>query len=156
MCYAAYYKQIIVNVGDPPDLASKQVKHYDEPVISDDDDYICTSYSFMFTLLLTYYIHVVCDDCNALHYDECPVHGPLMPLDETRGWDEASKAFTHIPVPSQVTVKLSSIKNAGKGVFAKEFIPKDTRIGPYKGKIVKREDIMDDTDTSYFWEVRMY
>ena len=137
-------------------LASKQVKHYDEPVISDDDDYICTSYSIMFTLLLTYYIHVVCDDCNALHYDECPVHGPLMPLDETRGWDEASKAFTHIPVPSQVTVKLSSIKNAGKGVFAKEFIPKDIRIGPYKGKIIKREDIMDDTDTSYFWEVRMY
>ena len=76
-----------------------------------------------------------------------------MPLDETRGWDEASKAFTHIAVPSQVTVKLSSIENVSRGVFTKESISKDTRIGPYKGKIVKREDIMDDTDTSYFWEV---
>ena len=106
----------------------------------------------MMSIIMLHHI-IVCDDCNALHYDECPVHGPLMPLDETLGWDEASKVFTNIPVPSQVTVRLSSIKNAGKGAFAKEFIPKDTRIGPYKGEVVKREDLMDDTDTSYFWEV---
>ena len=96
---------------------------------------------------------IVCDDCNALHFDQCPIHSPLILLDETQGWDEASKVFTKIPVPSQVTVKLSSIKNVGKGAFAKEFLPKDTRIGPYRGEIVKREDLMDDTNTSYFWEV---
>ena len=95
----------------------------------------------------------VCDDCDTLYRDECPVHGPLLPLDESRGWDQDSKSFTSLPVPLQVTVKMSSIKNAGKGVFAKEFIPKGTRIGPYKGEVVKKEDVTCDTDTSYFWEV---
>ena len=50
-------------------------------------------------------------------------------------------------------MKISSIINAGKGVFAKEFIPRRTRIGPYKGEVVQKEDVTDETDTSYFWEV---
>jgi len=48
---------------------------------------------------------------------------------------------------------MSSIMNAGKGVFAKEFIPRRTRIGPYKGEVVQREDVTDETDTRYFFEV---
>jgi len=79
-------------------------------------------------------------------------YGRLNPLDESRGWDQDSKSFTSVPVPLQVTVKMSSIINAGKGVFAKEFIPRRTRIGPYKGEVV--QDVADETDTSYFWEVR--
>ncbi|XP_065901819.1 histone-lysine N-methyltransferase PRDM9-like [Dysidea avara] len=117
-------------------LAKKGTTHYEEPVISDDDDYI------------------FCDDCDTLYRDECPVHGPLLPLDESRGWDQDSKSFTSLPVPLQVTLKMSSIKNAGKGVFTKEFIPKGTRIGPYKGEVVKKEDVTCDTDTSYFWEIK--
>ncbi|XP_065902700.1 histone-lysine N-methyltransferase PRDM9-like [Dysidea avara] len=117
-------------------LAKKETTHYEELVISDDDDYIG------------------CDDCNTLHSDECPVHGPLLPLDESRGWDQDSKSFTSLPVPLQVTVRMSSIKNAGMGVFAKEFIRKRTRIGPYKGEVVKKEDVTCDTDTDYFWEIK--
>ncbi|XP_065903026.1 histone-lysine N-methyltransferase PRDM9-like [Dysidea avara] len=49
---------------------------------------------------------------------------------------------------------MSSIMNAGKGVFAKEFIPKRTRVGPYKGEMVQKEDVTDGTDTSYFFEVK--
>ena len=95
----------------------------------------------------------VCDDCDKSYYGDCPVHAPLIPLDESQGWDQDSKSFTSVPVPLQVTVKMSSIMNAGKGVFAKEFIPKRTRIGPYKGEVVQKEDVTDETDTSYFWEV---
>ena len=95
----------------------------------------------------------VCDDCDKSYHGDCPVHGPLIPLDESRGWDQDSKSFTSVPVPLQVTVKMSSIMNAGKGVFAKEFIPRRTRIGPYKGEVVQKEDVTDETDTSYFWEV---
>ena len=76
-------------------------------------------------------------------------------MDESRGWDQDSKFFTSVPVPLQVTVKMSSIMNAGKGVFAKEFIPRRTRIGPYKGEVVQKEDVTDETDTSYFWEVML-
>jgi len=50
-------------------------------------------------------------------------------------------------------VKMSSIMNAGKGVFAKEFIPRRTRIGPYKGEVVQKDNVTDETDTRYFWEV---
>ncbi|XP_065904114.1 PR domain zinc finger protein 5-like [Dysidea avara] len=79
---------------------------------------------------------------------------PLIPLDESRGWDEDSKSFTSVPVPLQVTVKMSSINDTNEAAFAKEFIPKGTRFGPYKGEVVQKEDITDETDTSYFWEVK--
>ena len=59
--------------------------------------------------------------------------------------DQNSKSFTSVPVPLQVTVKMSSIMNAGKGVFAKEFIPRRTRIGPYKGEVVQKENVTDET-----------
>ena len=95
----------------------------------------------------------VCDDCGKSYHGDCPVHGPLIPLDESRGWDQDSKSFTSVPVPLQVTVKMSSIMNAGKGVFAKEFIPRRTRIGPYKGEVVQKEDVIDETDMRYFFEV---
>ncbi|XP_065904320.1 zinc finger protein 501-like isoform X2 [Dysidea avara] len=98
--------------------------------------------------------HEVCDDCDKSYHGDCPVHGPLIPLDESRGWDQDSKSFTSVPVPLQITVKMSSIMNAGKGVFAKEFIPRRTRIGPYKEEVIQKEDVTDETDTSYFFEVK--
>ena len=98
-------------------------------------------------------LFLVCVDCDKSYHGDCPVHGPLMPLDESRGWDQDSKSFTSVPVPLQVTVKMSSIMNAGKGVFAKEFIPRRTRIGPYKGEVVQKENVTDETDTRYFFEV---
>ncbi|XP_065904055.1 oocyte zinc finger protein XlCOF6-like [Dysidea avara] len=97
---------------------------------------------------------IFCINCGKPYHGDCPVHGPLIPLDESRGWDQDSKSFTSVPVPLQVTVKMSSIMNVGKGVFAKEFIPRRTRIGPYKGEVVQKEDVTDETDTSYFWEIR--
>ncbi|XP_065904469.1 PR domain zinc finger protein 14-like isoform X2 [Dysidea avara] len=97
---------------------------------------------------------IFCVTCDKSYHGDCPVHGPLIPLDESRGWDQDSKSFTSVPVPLQVTVKKSSILNAGKGVFAKEFIPRRTRIGPYKGEVVQKEDVTGKTDTSYFWEVK--
>ncbi|XP_065900694.1 zinc finger protein 878-like isoform X2 [Dysidea avara] len=97
---------------------------------------------------------IFCLDCGKSYHGDCPVHGPLIPLDESQGWDQDSQSYTSVPVPLQVTVKMSSIMNAGKGVFAKEFIPRRTRIGPYKGEVVQKEDVTDETDTSYFWEIK--
>ncbi|XP_065888894.1 histone-lysine N-methyltransferase set-17-like [Dysidea avara] len=88
---------------------------------------------------------IFCDDCDKSYHGDCPVHGPLIPLDESQGCDQDSKSFTSVPVPLQVT--MSSIMNAGKEVFAKEFIPR-TRIGPYKGEVVQKEDVTDETDTN--------
>ena len=99
------------------------------------------------------FLFPVCVACNKSYHGDCPIHGPLIPLDESQGWDQDSKSFTSVPVPLQVTVKMSSIMNAGKGVFAKEFIPRRTRIGPYKGEVVQKDNVTDETDTRYFWEV---
>ncbi|XP_065900691.1 zinc finger protein 709-like isoform X2 [Dysidea avara] len=97
---------------------------------------------------------IFCLDCGKSYHGDCPVHGPLIPLDESLGLDQDSQSYTSVPVPLQVTVKMSSIMNAGKGVFAKGFIPRRTKIGPYKGEVVHKEDVTDETDTSYFWEVK--
>ena len=62
-------------------------------------------------------LFLVCVICDKSYHGDCPVHGPLIPLDESREWDQDSKSFTSVPVPLQVTVKMSSTMNAGKGVF---------------------------------------
>ena len=41
------------------------------------------------------------------------------------------------------------------GVYSKEYIPKGTRCGPYRGTIVDKMDIGADVDTAYMWEVSM-
>jgi len=46
-------------------------------------------------------------------------------------------------------VKISSIINAGKGVFAKEFIL--SRIGSYKGEVVQKEDVTNEIDMEASW-----
>ena len=58
-----------------------------------------------------------------------------------------------VPVPSQVTVRQSSIPGAGLGVFAKEMIPRGVKVGPYVGKMVPSSEVDEGVDTSYMWEV---
>ena len=42
---------------------------------------------------------------------------------------------------------------SGLGVFAKEFIPRGLKVGPYQGSVVFKEDMENVEDTSYMWEV---
>ena len=70
--------------------------------------------------------------------------------------DQDSLMHTKIPVPSQLTVRPSSIPAAGLGVFAKSFIPRGVKMGPYVGEKVHKEDVTEDTVTSYMWEVRWF
>ena len=39
-------------------------------------------------------------------------------------------------------------------MFAKEFIPRGLKVGPYQGTVVFKENMEDIEDTSYMWEVR--
>ena len=56
-------------------------------------------------------------------------------------------------MPTQLRVKPSSIPRAGLGVFAKQFIPRGVRVGPYEGERVEKDDIGDLANTTYAWEV---
>ena len=101
------------------------------------------------------FLSPVCNDCDKSYHGDCPVHGPLIPLDESWGWDQDSNSFTGVPVPLQVTVKMSSIMNAGKGVFAKNLFPEGLGLVPTREKWVQKEDVTDETDTSNFWELKL-
>ena len=95
---------------------------------------------------------VVCEDCNEVHHGDCPIHGPLVPFDES-GSDTPSMLYTSMPIPAQLTVKPSNIPHAGLGIFPNITIAYGTRMGPYKGRIVTSEEMEGVEETSYMWEV---
>ena len=92
-----------------------------------------------------------CDDRKGLPSGDRHVHGPSL---NSSGQDEDSLVFTSVPVPSELTVKQSSIPGAGLGVFAKTLLHQEIWFGPYKGRTILRDAIRSDADTSYMWEVR--
>lgn len=58
-------------------------------------------------------------------------------------------------LPENLEIRPSVIPNSGLGIFNTKVIDKGVRFGPYKGKKVRLEDIADDMDTCYMWEVSM-
>lgn len=55
----------------------------------------------------------------------------------------------------KVAVKRSSLPNAGKGLFAKEFIPRNTLIVEYKGKITTWKEVdSHDGNNGYIYYVK--
>jgi SET domain-containing protein len=57
----------------------------------------------------------------------------------------------------KVIVKKSGLPFAGKGLFAREFIPKGTRILEYKGKITTWKDVEhNDGDNRYIYYVKRH
>lgn len=55
----------------------------------------------------------------------------------------------------QVQVKESTLPNAGKGLFARTFIPRGTRIVEYKGKITTWKEVDDnDGNNGYIYYVK--
>lgn len=55
----------------------------------------------------------------------------------------------------KVEIKVSKLPNAGKGLFAKEFIPKETRIVEYKGKVTSWKEVdCNDGNNGYIYYVK--
>lgn len=53
----------------------------------------------------------------------------------------------------QLIVKTSTIPGAGKGLFTKKFIPKDTRIVEYKGRKTTWKEVKNSWDNGYIYSV---
>ncbi len=53
-----------------------------------------------------------------------------------------------IPIPYLI-IKKSSIPNAGQGVYTEKFIPKNTAVCEYKGKIIDETDITNISNSDY-------
>jgi len=60
-------------------------------------------------------------------------------------------------IEKHLSVKKSTLPNAGKGLFTKVFIPKGTLIAEYKGKITTWKDVKgDDGKNGYIFYVKRY
>ena len=77
----------------------------------------------------------------------------MKELDPDADIDQDSLTYTQLPVPGELTVRPSHIPDAGLGVFAKEFIPRGVKFGPYEGRRVEKDDMGDVPNTAYSWEV---
>ena len=97
--------------------------------------------------------HAVCDDCEDLHYGDCPVHGPLNIIEDNILGEISDLSAAVASTPEVLRIGPSSIPGADLGVFSTTLIPKGVRFGPYKGGKIGWENITDKTNTSYFWEV---
>ena len=95
-------------------------------------------------------LSIVCGDCSSVHLGNCPARSTLSELDPKAGVDQASLTYTHLPVPAELTVKASGIPGAGLGVFSKQLIPRNVKMGPFEGKKVEEEEV---GNMAYAWEV---
>ncbi|MGI8892723.1 MAG: SET domain-containing protein [Bacteroidia bacterium] len=53
----------------------------------------------------------------------------------------------------QLYVKKSTLPNAGKGLFTKKFIPKDSRIVEYKGRITPWKEVKEEVNNGYIFYI---
>ena len=99
---------------------------------------------------------LVCEDCNDLHYGDCPVHGPLQIIEDKPREENPDVSAAVASLPASLKIGDSSIHGAGLGVFSTSEIPKGVQFGPYKGLKIGWENITEDRNTSYCWEVCFY
>ncbi|XP_069101761.1 zinc finger protein 85-like isoform X2 [Argopecten irradians] len=94
-----------------------------------------------------------CEECNKEYEGDCPVHGPLNIVEDTQIVDiklkEKDRSLHTLPVG--LSVRESSIPNAGLGVWSDHEILTRTRFGPYKG--VETQDLDKAHSTGYAWQI---
>lgn len=82
---------------------------------------------------------------------------PLQSLRNVSSADEklndSEMSYAMRTFPSVVRLCESSIPGCRFGVCAQQFIPIGTWIGPYEGNRLSTEDVRNEIDTSYMWEV---
>ena len=67
--------------------------------------------------------------------------------------ESTRKSAAMASMPPILRISDSSIPGAGLGVFSTSEIPKGVRFGPYKGTKIGWEQVTEDANTSYCWEV---
>ena len=85
----------------------------------------------------------------------CSIHGSFSELGLAVGFDQASLAYTPLPVPAQLSLRPSQIPGAALGVFATVFIGEGVRMGPYEGRRIATEEVEEQHNMAYAWEVRL-
>ncbi|XP_069102059.1 histone-lysine N-methyltransferase PRDM9-like [Argopecten irradians] len=94
-----------------------------------------------------------CEECNKEYEGDCPVHGPLNIVEDTEIVDVKLKGKDRslYTLPPGLSVRESSIPNAGLGVWSDHEILPRTRFGPYKG--METQDLDKAHSTGYAWQI---
>ncbi|KAJ9577987.1 hypothetical protein L9F63_025154 [Diploptera punctata] len=107
-------------------------KNYTEGEIPDDDDYI------------------FCDDCDHEWEGDCPIHGPLQIVQDTKvPQDPEDPTRADRTIPPQLCIGQSKIPHAGRGTWTRVALSKGIRFGPYEGAIVEYNNT-----NGYGWQIR--
>ena len=67
--------------------------------------------------------------------------------------DIPDRVIKTAPYP-EISIRTSSIPNAGLGTFTEVFIKGDTWLAEYEGIVVPRHKVISNTDDTYMWRVR--
>ncbi|XP_013791986.1 probable histone-lysine N-methyltransferase PRDM7, partial [Limulus polyphemus] len=109
-------------------------KDYREAEIPDDDHFI------------------YCDDCEDEYEGDCPVHGPLLVIEDKKiPADGSDPMRADHSIPNNLSIGTSGIKNAGSGVWAEVPFPKGVRFGPYEGIVTY--DSIEAHRSGYAWQI---
>lgn len=122
----------------------------------------CYKEGFLSTLIVIFdvVLHqcplIGCDMCQEIRFGECPKHGPLPTSQRPSTTLYGPKSYAVSTFPDEVGLCISTLPMAGYGVFARQFIPTGTWIGPYEGKKISVEEGMKQIsqgDAPFLWEV---
>ncbi|BFZ14342.1 hypothetical protein BsWGS_17381 [Bradybaena similaris] len=96
-----------------------------------------------------------CEECKLKYDGDCPVHGPLLPVDDVEVQQTCPSEpdeYIKTTLPEGLVFKKSNLPGAGLGVFAARDFPALVGFGPYKGKkIFKEGQTSDFVDDKYLW-----
>ncbi|XP_041356285.1 zinc finger protein 724-like isoform X2 [Gigantopelta aegis] len=93
-----------------------------------------------------------CEDCGKEYDGDCPVHGPLNIVEDTKVPNTVkNKDKASCTLPAGLSIRKSGIPNAGLGVWADKFFPSRTQFGPYGG--ICEKDIDKAHASGYCWQI---
>ncbi|XP_043241042.1 histone-lysine N-methyltransferase PRDM9-like [Amphibalanus amphitrite] len=109
--------------------------NYREEEDLDDDDYI------------------FCDECDREWEGDCPVHGPLEVVPDTKVPFDIGDPERDIKTrPEFLNPGRSKIPGANTGIWTEKDLPARLRFGPYEGIVTA--DRRQATDSGYSWEIK--
>ncbi|KAJ1355542.1 hypothetical protein KIN20_012989 [Parelaphostrongylus tenuis] len=96
------------------------------------------------------FIH--CDRCNCYYRASCKEHPLFWVKDREPAKSSRPEDRARMTAPAFISIKTSSIPNAGLGAFAEACIPVGMVFGPYQGILI--DDASEAEKDGYCWELR--
>ncbi|XP_043199346.1 histone-lysine N-methyltransferase PRDM9-like isoform X7 [Amphibalanus amphitrite] len=99
--------------------------------------------------------NIFCDVCCRDWDGECPVHGPLKIIHDTKARPGIGDVDRDVKtLPPSLSSGQSTNPASGTGVLAEKDIPARQRLGPYEGTLTTEESQARGRTTGYRWQIK--